>query len=154
MVVRFVVVGFFAMVFWLWLAIPTCGCSTRVGAYNAAMKSDLKNLASQQEIHFSDAGAYSRDPRELAFTNSDGVFVDIRLHGTAGWSALASHAAYQNRETGDPGNICVIYYGDVDEVPRTNVRELSPPDPGVIVCDYRRPFSVRRALGDLLFGWL
>mgnify|MGYP002066255616 CR=1 FL=1 len=56
------------------IAIPKFS-ATREKAYFAAMKSDLKNLASQQEIYYSDAYAYTSSAADLAFTNSDGVVV-------------------------------------------------------------------------------
>ena len=61
------------------IAIPKFS-ATREKAYFAAMKSDLKNLASQQEIYYSDAYSYSSDTANLAFTNSDGVTVIIASH--------------------------------------------------------------------------
>ena len=58
----------------------SCGCMpvlfrrcTYGRAYVAAAKSDLANLASQQEIHFAEHGSYSLDPDALAFSSSDGV---------------------------------------------------------------------------------
>ena len=103
MVVRVLVVGFLAAVFWVWLAFPVCGCSTRAAAYYAASKSDLKDLASRQEIYYSEHLTYSADPQELAFTNSDGVIVDIRLHDSSrAGSASASHSATRRSE--DPAS--------------------------------------------------
>ena len=58
------------------IAIPKFS-ATREKAYFAAMKSDLKNLASQQEIYYSDAYSYTTATTDLAFTNSDGVTVTI-----------------------------------------------------------------------------
>jgi len=49
----------------------------RTRAYVAAMKSDLKNLASQQEIYYSDEYSYTSSVSALAFTPSDGVTVNI-----------------------------------------------------------------------------
>ena len=58
------------------IAIPKFS-ATREKAYFAAMKSDLKNLASQQEIYYSDAYSYTTATTDLAFTNSDAVNVSI-----------------------------------------------------------------------------
>ena len=49
----------------------------RTRAYVAAMKSDLKNLASQQEIYYSDEYSYTSSVSALAFTPSDGATVNI-----------------------------------------------------------------------------
>lgn len=160
MVVRILVLGFLAAAFWAWLAFPVCGCSTRAGAYYAASKSDLKDLASQQEIYYSEHLTYSTDPQELAFTNSDGVIVDIRLHDASkAWSASASHVATRRSEDPASGESCVIYYGypgevPDDAVPRTNIRDEAPSQPGEIACDYKRPISVKRAVMDFLLGWM
>ena len=54
------------------IAIPKFS-NTKEKAYMAAMKSDLKNLASQQEVYYSDTYSYSDEFSDLAFTNSDGV---------------------------------------------------------------------------------
>jgi len=73
--------------------------------YLAAMKSDLKNLASQQEIYYSDQYRYSSDPAALAFTASSGVSITIRAN-EKGWSARATHPALGEQEA------CAIWYGE------------------------------------------
>jgi hypothetical protein len=70
----------------------------------APVRSDLKNLASQQEIYFSDAYTYSSDPGELAFTPSQGVTVVIEA-GAEGWVAWAAHDHL------DAGEGCALYVG-------------------------------------------
>ena len=47
------------------IAIPKFS-ATREKAYFAAMKSDLKNLASQQEIYYADNYSYNATPAALA----------------------------------------------------------------------------------------
>ena len=51
------------------IAIPKFS-ATREKAYFTAMKSDIKNLASQQEIYYADEYAYSSTTSLLSFTNS------------------------------------------------------------------------------------
>ena len=85
------------------IAIPKFS-ATREKAYFAAMKSDLKNLASQQEIYYSDTYAYTSDTASLGFVSSEGVNVDITA-GTDGWSASNTHSALATTEG------CAIYYG-------------------------------------------
>ena len=41
------------------------------------MKSDLKNLASQQEIYYSDYYTYTSNTTQLGFVDSEGVTVTI-----------------------------------------------------------------------------
>ena len=100
-----------------------CGRET---AYGAAMKSDLKNLASQEEIYYSDHYAYTSSATDLAFTSSDGV--EITVYATQeGWAAWATHAAL------GPSQGCAIYYGE-SPVSREMIGEVTPTHPGVIVC--------------------
>ena len=51
------------------IAIPKFS-ETRENAYFAAMKSDIQNLASQQEIYYADEYAYTTTTSLLSFTNS------------------------------------------------------------------------------------
>ncbi len=73
------------------IAIPKFS-STREKAYFAAMKSDLKNLASQQEIYYSDTYEYTNVVVSLSHVSSSGVNSTI-IGGTDGWSATVTHAA-------------------------------------------------------------
>ncbi|MBW3533917.1 MAG: prepilin-type N-terminal cleavage/methylation domain-containing protein [Gemmatimonadetes bacterium] len=86
------------------IAIPKFS-ATREKAYFAAMKSDLKNLASQQEIYYSDHYTYSATAADLGFVSSDGVNVTTAVNGNSGWSATATHDALATTEG------CAIYYG-------------------------------------------
>jgi len=86
------------------IAIPKFS-ATREKAYIAAMKSDLKNLASQQEIYYSDEYSYTGSVAFLGFVASDAVAVTIASSNT-GWSATATHTALTN------GEGCAIYYGE------------------------------------------
>ena len=89
------------------------------------MKSDLKNLASQEEIYYSDHDAYTSSATDL-FTNSEGV--EITVHATQkGWAAWATHAAL------GPSEGCAIYYGE-SPVSREMIGEVTPTHLGVIVC--------------------
>jgi len=86
------------------IAIPKFS-ATREKAYFAAMKSDLKNLASQEEIYYSDNYAYSGSATALGFVESNGVNVTILTPGTTGWAATATHDALTTTEG------CEIFYG-------------------------------------------
>ena len=85
------------------IAIPKFS-ATREKAYFAAMKSDLKNLASQEEIYYADNYAYSATAATLGFVQSQGVAVAITA-SSSGWSATATHAALGTAKG------CAIYYG-------------------------------------------
>ena len=104
------------------IAIPKFS-ATREKAYFAAMKSDLKNLASQQEIYYSDTYAYSQSTGDLAFTNSDGVTVSINA-SSSGWNAAATHAALGGAEG------CAIYYGTA----AAPTSPATPAQPGEVAC--------------------
>ena len=84
------------------IAIPKFS-STREKAYFAAMKSDLKNLASQQEIYYADNYTYHATALTLGFVDSEGVTIAITAT-PSGWSGASVH-------TGLPGKGCAIYYG-------------------------------------------
>ena len=87
------------------IAIPKFS-ATRERAYFAAMKSDLKNLATQQEIYYADHYTYSTSVTDLGFVQSEGVNVNGNITAAnTGWSATASHDALAAAEG------CAIYYG-------------------------------------------
>jgi Tfp pilus assembly protein PilE len=86
------------------IAIPKFS-ATREKAYFAAMKSDLKNLASQQEIYYADYYNYTSVKTDLGFATSQGVTVTITGPSTSGWTATATHAALAATQG------CAIYYG-------------------------------------------
>ncbi len=104
------------------IAIPKFS-ATREKAYFAAMKSDLKNLASQQEIYYSDAYSYSAVAANLAFTNSDGVTVTI-LATSSGWSGTVTHAALGTTEG------CALFYGTAT----APTAPVTPTQPGEVAC--------------------
>ena len=98
------------------IAIPKFS-ATRERAFISAMKSDLKNLASQQEIWYSDL---SNDPQYtyagqtevddpnsgLGFAPSSGVVVTITNNDGLGWGATAVHDAL------GAGVTCCIFFGE------------------------------------------
>ena len=101
---------------------PSCGGRER--AYAAALKSDLKNLAAQEEIYYSDNYAYTASVADLGFSSSDGVSIVLHASRT-GWIAWATHAAL------DPSQGCALYYGDGPPPTFLGVESLAP---GQIVC--------------------
>jgi prepilin-type N-terminal cleavage/methylation domain-containing protein len=96
------------------IAIPKFS-ATREKAYFAAMKSDIKNLASQQEIYYADNYAYTTSTVDLAFSNSEGV----------GWAASATHSALGAAEG------CALYYGTATA---PTVGTATPTSPGEVAC--------------------
>ena len=104
------------------IAIPKFS-ATREKAYFAAMKSDLKNLASQQEIYYADHYSYTSAASALTFVASEGVTVGIAA-SSSGWSATATHSALGSSKG------CAVYYGTAT-APSS---PASPGSPGQVAC--------------------
>lgn len=104
------------------IAIPRL-TAARDRAFVATMQADLRNLATQQEIHYADELTYSDDLDDLAYSSSDRVTVTVAEASGTGWSATATHEAFED----DDG--CSVYYGDAEAT------ELGDPEgPGEIAC--------------------
>jgi prepilin-type N-terminal cleavage/methylation domain-containing protein len=86
------------------IAIPKFS-STREKSYMGAMKSDLRNLATQQEIYHNSNYTFSTSAASIGFVNSEGVTVTINEATGTGWSATAAHPGY-------PGAVCELFQGD------------------------------------------
>ena len=85
------------------IAIPKFS-SVRERAYRAAMMSDLKNLAAQQEIYHNNAYTYASTLSAVQAVESDGVSMTINEASGSGWSATATHMAV-------PTEQCGVYHG-------------------------------------------
>jgi len=118
------------------LPAQSCGCirtpfvrckgGGRELAYRAAMMSDLKNLASQEEIYFSDWDTYSADPEAIGFVSSTGV--EITLVATAaGWAAQATHVAVGDQQS------CALEFG---AAVAHGFEILDGEEPGELVCTF------------------
>ncbi len=97
------------------IAIPKFS-AMREKAFVSTMKSDLKNLATQQEFYHNTAFSYGTTLAILGASVSDGVTITINEATGAGWAATASHAGlgtehcgmYQGNAAaagGDPGQV-------------------------------------------------
>jgi prepilin-type N-terminal cleavage/methylation domain-containing protein len=100
------------------IAIPKFS-ATREKSIFAAMKADLRNLQAQQEVYYSINRGTPPEPRysyaadvddvDLGFVMSSGVKVTIGGDaGSAGWSALATHRAFNNAEA----KSCAVFVGN------------------------------------------
>ena len=105
------------------IAIPKFS-ATREKAYYAALKSDVKNLASQQEIYYSDHYTYTTSATALGFVQSEGVNVAIGAGDSNGWSATGTHSGLDTTEG------CAIYYGAAT----APTSPLTPTAPGEVAC--------------------
>jgi prepilin-type N-terminal cleavage/methylation domain-containing protein len=72
------------------IAIPKFA-NTKGKARLAAIKSDLKNLATAQEAYFFDNGLYADALAKLNFNPSSGVVVSIAEATPGGWSGKSTH---------------------------------------------------------------
>jgi len=84
-------------------------CAPFERVYEASVRSDLKNLASQQEIYWSDNETFSADLKALGFVASNGVRLTV-VAGPDSWSARATHDALGNEMQ------CAIYWGETPPV--------------------------------------
>jgi type IV pilus assembly protein PilA len=106
------------------IAIPKFS-KTRERAYVSAMKSDLRNLANQQELYFGQWYLYSADETALDWSRSARVVNEGITANATGWSATVSHPGMST----DPGDSCYIYFGDAAALGPANL------PPGVVGCD-------------------
>jgi len=73
------------------IAIPKFA-QTRERAYISSMKADLRNLATEQEIYYSDGSfSYAGDVGDLNYTASDGVTVTVDAADATSFEASAEH---------------------------------------------------------------
>ncbi len=113
------------------IAIPKFA-NTKGKAYKAAMKGDLRNLATAQEGYAADnAGAYramtaTLGPAQFAALNyapSTGVTVTASLDATNGWYAVATHSALDVAEN------CAMFYTNDGVAPAGAAPALASGEP-------------------------
>jgi len=86
------------------IAIPRFS-STREKAFVASVRSDVRNLASQQEIYFSQNMEYAATTTQLGLVVSEGTVITINESSSLGWAATGFHTALA-------GESCGIYHGN------------------------------------------
>ena len=80
--------------------------NTKGKANAAALKSDLRNLATAQEAYFYDNAVYASSASVLSYSKSPGVVLSITTATASGWSAIATHPASYPLT-------CALYQGNV-----------------------------------------
>jgi type IV pilus assembly protein PilA len=91
--------------------------NTKGKANAAALKSDIRNLATAQEAYFYDNGAYAANITSLAYNQSPGVVLTIVQATSSGWSARATHPASYPLT-------CALYQGNVPAATPATVEGL------------------------------
>jgi len=105
------------------IAIPRY-TTARENAFEAAAISDLRNLATVQEIHWRLERGYSDDVGILRSEVSTAVELEITEATNNGWAARASHRSF-------PARSCGVFYGDADPANATPADVV-----GVIRCGF------------------
>jgi type IV pilus assembly protein PilA len=87
------------------IAVPKFA-NTKGKAEAAAMREDLRNLATMQESYFYNNAVYSASVGALQFSSSPGDAITISTASATGWSASA------NNTMASPST-CAVFYGSV-----------------------------------------
>jgi len=95
------------------IAVPKFA-NTKEKAYVAAMRTDLRNLATAQESYFYSNSVYTTDPMALNFLPSPSVSITIPEATAQGWSAVATHPLVV-------GEKCALFMGNAAPVAPASV---------------------------------
>jgi len=94
--------------------------NTKGKANAAALRSDLRNLATAEEAYFYDNGSYTSSISAMNVTLTSGVSVTFGTANAAGWSAVVTHPlAYPIQ--------CAMFMGGVTPLPPASTE-------GLLVC--------------------
>jgi prepilin-type N-terminal cleavage/methylation domain-containing protein len=102
------------------IAIPKFN-NTKGKSYASSMKSDLRNLASQQEDYFYFNETYAASVLDVSFEGSPGVELTVSEASVGGWSAIATHPAAAPMT-------CAVFFGTAAPLPPATHE-------GVVHCD-------------------
>lgn len=84
--------------------------NTKGRANEAALKSDLRNIAVAQEAYFFDHASYADDIALLNARTSPGVIITLATPGPGSWVATATHPASYPLK-------CTLFFGPVTPPP-------------------------------------
>ena len=90
------------------IAIPKFS-ATKGRAYATRIKSDLTNLAMQQELYFFNNREYAPTAALAGMDASEGVTLTVTEASGAGWSATSTHSAAVPK-------VCAVFYGSAAPV--------------------------------------
>src|ERR1019366_442468 len=91
--------------------------NTKGKANAAALKSDLRNLATAEESYMFDNNSYSSVISDLTFKTSPGVILTVTTATASGWGAIATHPASYPLT-------CALFFGNVAPVAPATVEGL------------------------------
>lgn len=94
--------------------------NTKGKANAAALRSDLRNLATAEEAYYYQYGTYSSSVAALNISLTNGVIVTFGVANAAGWSAKVTHPLAYPIE-------CGMFMGGVPPLPPATVE-------GLLVC--------------------
>lgn len=101
------------------IAVPKFS-ATKGKANAAALRSDLRNMASAQEGYFFEHATYSADTAALKARTSRGVVLTVTGATAAGWSAIATHPQSYPLT-------CALFSGNIAPTPPATIE-------GVVSC--------------------
>lgn len=91
--------------------------NTKGKANAAALKTDLRNLATAEEAYFFEYAVYTDDVSKLSYRNSPGVVLSVVEATSSGWSALGTHPASYPLT-------CALFNGNVSAVAPATIEGL------------------------------
>ena len=91
--------------------------NTKGKANAAALKSDLRNLATAEESYMFDNNSYTSVISGLSFNQSPGVVLTVTTATASGWGAIATHPASYPLT-------CALFFGNVAPVAPATVEGL------------------------------
>lgn len=100
------------------IAIPKF-TDSKARAFTTAQRSDLANLATQQEIFYYTGHVYAPTAGQVGISGSTGVTLTVLEASGSGWSASTTHSGTSIR--------CAVFYGSAASVPPAT-------QPGAIDC--------------------
>lgn len=91
--------------------------NTKGKANAAALKTDLRNLATAEEAYFFENSVYTDNKALLSYQTSPGVILSIMTATASGWAAQATHPASFPLT-------CALFVGNVSSLPPATVEGM------------------------------
>jgi len=118
--------GVIAVLLFFALVGKGCSCSPKWKAYQAAARSDLRNLQTAEEAYFEAHSTFTDNAELLNYNTSTSVRMRVVEFSDSGFVAFTTHRGNDGR--------CAMYFGKVAYRP---VVGNTVPQPGEPYCDMR-----------------